>query len=105
MNKGPLLDLQAQYQTIRDEVGRAVDGVFDSQCFVLGAEVQALEEEIARYSQTKFAIGCASGSDALLLALMAWGVSAADEVITTPFSFFATAGAIARPDARPSLAV
>jgi dTDP-4-amino-4,6-dideoxygalactose transaminase len=101
MNKVPLLDLQAQYQTIRDEVRRAVDNVFDSQHFVLGAEVQALEEEIARYSQTKFAIGCASGSDALLLALMSCGVGADDEVITTPFSFFATAGAIARLGARP----
>jgi dTDP-4-amino-4,6-dideoxygalactose transaminase len=101
MNKVPLLDLQAQYETIRDEVRRAVDRVFDSQHFVLGAEVQALEEEIARYSQTKFAIGCASGSDALLLALMSCGVSAGDEVVTTPFSFFATAGAIARLGARP----
>jgi len=101
MNKVPLLDLQAQYETIRDEVRRAVDEVFNSQHFVLGAEVQALEEEIARYSQTKFAIGCASGSDALLLALMSCGVGAEDEVITTPFSFFATAGAIARLGARP----
>ncbi len=101
MKKVPLLDLQAQYQTIRDEVRRAVDRVFDSQHFILGAEVQALEEEIARYSQTKFAIGCASGSDALLLALMSCGVTAGDEVITSPFSFFATAGAIARLGARP----
>src|SRR5260221_1818828 len=101
MNKVPLLDLQAQYQTIRDEVRRAVDRVFDSQHFILGAEVQALEEEIALYSQTKFAIGCASGSDALLLALMSCGVGAGDEVITSPFSFFATAGAIARLGARP----
>src|SRR5258706_800999 len=101
MNKVPLLDLQAQYETIRDEVRRAVDRVFDSQHFVLGAEVQALEEELARYSQTKFAIGCASGSDALLLALMACAVGAGDEVITSPFSFLATAGAIARLGARP----
>jgi dTDP-4-amino-4,6-dideoxygalactose transaminase len=101
MKKVPLLDLQAQYETIRDEVRGAVERVFDSQHFVLGAEVQALEEEIARYSQTKFAIGCASGSDALLLALMACGVGTGDEVITTPFSFFATAGAIARLGARP----
>ena len=101
MNKVPLLDLQAQYETIRDEVRRAADRVFDSQHFVLGAEVRALEEEIARYSQTKFAIGCASGSDALLLALMSCGVGAGDEVVTTPFSFFATAGAIARLGARP----
>jgi dTDP-4-amino-4,6-dideoxygalactose transaminase len=101
MKKVPLLDLQAQYETIRNEVCGAVDRVFASQHFVLGAEVQALEEEIARYSQTKFAVGCASGSDALLLALMSAGVGAGDEVITTPFSFFATAGAIARLGARP----
>jgi dTDP-4-amino-4,6-dideoxygalactose transaminase len=101
MTKVPLLDLQAQYETIRNEVRTAVDRVFDSQQFVLGAEVQALEEEIARYSQTKFAIGCASGSDAVLLALMSCGVGAGDEVITTPFSFFATAGAVARLGARP----
>jgi dTDP-4-amino-4,6-dideoxygalactose transaminase len=101
MTKVPLLDLQAQYETIRNEVRTAVDRVFDSQQFVLGAEVQALEEEIARYSQTKSAIGCASGSDAVLLALMSCGVGAGDEVITTPFSFFATAGAVARLGARP----
>src|SRR5882762_46393 len=99
--KVPLLDLQAQYETIRDEVRTAVDRVLDSQHFVLGAEVQALEEEIARYSQAKFAIGCASGSDALLLALMSCDVRAGDEVITTPFSFFATASSITRLGARP----
>jgi dTDP-4-amino-4,6-dideoxygalactose transaminase len=102
--KVPLLDLQAQYRTIRDEVRAAVDRVLDSQHFVLGAEVQALEEEIARYSQTKFAIGCASGSDALLLALMSCGIGSGDEVVTTPFSFFATAGAITRLGARPVFA-
>jgi dTDP-4-amino-4,6-dideoxygalactose transaminase len=102
--KVPLLDLQAQYQTIRDEVRAAVDRVLDSQHFVLGAEVQALEEEIARYSQTKFAIGCASGSDALLLALMSCGIGSGDEVVTTPFSFFATASAITRLGARPVFA-
>jgi dTDP-4-amino-4,6-dideoxygalactose transaminase len=101
MRKVPLLDLQAQYETIRDEVRAAVDRVFDSQQFVLGAEVQALEEEIARYSQTKFAVGCASGSDAVLLALMSCGVGAGDEVITSPFSFFATASTITRLGARP----
>jgi dTDP-4-amino-4,6-dideoxygalactose transaminase len=99
--KVPLIDLQAQYQTIRDEVRAAVDRVFQSQQFVMGAEVQALEEEIAGYSQTKFAIGCASGSDALLLALMSCGAGPSDEVITTPFSFFATAAAITRLGARP----
>jgi dTDP-4-amino-4,6-dideoxygalactose transaminase len=101
MTKVPLLDLQAQYAGIRDEVRAAVDRVFETQLFVLGSEVQVLEEEIARYSQTRYAVGCASGSDALLLALMSCGVGAGDEVITTPFSFFATAGAIARLDARP----
>jgi len=99
--KVPLLDLQAQYATIRDDVRAAIDRVFESQQFVLGAEVQALEEEIARYSQTKFAVGCASGSDALLLALMSCGIGDGDEVITTPFSFFATASAITRLGARP----
>jgi dTDP-4-amino-4,6-dideoxygalactose transaminase len=99
--KVPLLDLQAQYATIRDEVRAAIDRVFESQQFVLSPEVQALEEEIARYSQTKFAVGCASGSDALLLALMSCGVGDGDEVITTPFSFFATASAITRLGARP----
>src|SRR6266849_9105108 len=99
--KVPLLDLQAQYATIRDDVRAAIDRVFESQQFVLSAEVQALEEEIARYSQTKFGVGCASGSDALLLALMSCGVGDGDEVITTPFSFFATASAIARLGARP----
>jgi dTDP-4-amino-4,6-dideoxygalactose transaminase len=97
----PLLDLQAQYATIRDEVRAAVDRVFESQQFVLSGEVRALEEEVARYCQAKFAIGCASGSDALLLALMSCGVSEGDEVITTPLTFFATASAITRLGARP----
>ncbi len=99
--KVPLLDLQAQYATIRDEVRAAIDRVFETQQFVLGPEVEALEAEIARYSQTQFAIGCASGSDALLLALMSCGVGRGDEVITSPFSFFATASAIVRLGARP----
>ena len=101
MTKISLIDLPAQYSTIRDGVRAAVDRVFESQHFVLSAEVTALEEEIARYCQTKFAIGCASGSDALLLALMALGVGAGDEVITTPFTFFATGSAITRLGARP----
>lgn len=99
--KVPLLDLQAQYATIRDEITVALARVFESQHFVMGGEVQALEEEIARYSQTRFAIGCASGSDALLLALMSCGVGEGDQVITTPFSFFATASTVARLGARP----
>lgn len=97
----PLLDLHAQYQGLREELLAAVTRVMDSQRFVLGDEGRALEAEIAEYCQTKFAIGCASGSDALLLALMALDVKAGDEVITTPFSFFATASAVARLGARP----
>src|SRR5262244_619193 len=97
----PLINLQAQYASIRDAVREAVDRVFETQHFVMGPEVAALETEIAEYCRTKQAIGCASGSDALLLALMALNVGAGDEVITTPFSFFATASAIARLGARP----
>jgi dTDP-4-amino-4,6-dideoxygalactose transaminase len=97
----PLLDLQAQYVSLRDELQQAVERVMSSQRFVLGDEVRGLESSIAEYCQTKHAVGCASGSDALLLALMALDVKAGDEVITTPFSFFATAACIARLGARP----
>lgn len=97
----PLLDLQAQYASIREGVQQAVERVLASQRFVLGDEVRQLESSIAEYCKTKYAVGCASGSDALLLALMALDVKAGDEVITTPFSFFATAAAIARLGARP----
>jgi dTDP-4-amino-4,6-dideoxygalactose transaminase len=97
----PLLDLKAQHAQIREEVLAAVTRVIDSQKFILGEEVQALEKEIAAYSNAQFAIGCASGSDALLLALMAAGIGHGDRVITTPFTFFATAGAISRLGAIP----
>src|SRR6185437_11771290 len=97
----PFLDLKAQFTEIRDEVIEAVIRVMDSQHFILGPEVQALETEIADYVGAQFAIGCASGSDALLLALMALDIGAGDEVITTPFTFGATAGSIARLGARP----
>lgn len=99
--KVPLIDLQAQYVSIRDSVRPAIDRVFDSQHFVMGPEVASLEAEVADYCQTAEAIGCASGSDALLLALMALGIGPDSEVITTPFSFFATASAITRLGARP----
>ena len=97
----PLLDLQAQYASLRDEVREAVGRVLDSQRFVLGDEVRKLEASIASYTETKHAIGCASGSDAVLLALMALDVGDGDEVITTPFTFFATGAAITRLGARP----
>jgi dTDP-4-amino-4,6-dideoxygalactose transaminase len=101
MMKVPLLDLRAQYETLREETRAAVERVFESQGFVLGGEVSALEEEIAAYTGARHAVGCANGSDALLLALMALDVRAGDEVVTTPYSFFATAGSIARLGARP----
>jgi dTDP-4-amino-4,6-dideoxygalactose transaminase len=97
----PLLDLQAQYVSLRDELHKAVERVMSSQRFVLGDEVRGLETSIADYCQTKNAVGCASGSDALLLALMALDVKDGDEVVTTPFSFFATGACIARLGARP----
>ena len=97
----PLLDLRAQFQTIRSEVMAAVERVFESQHFILGPEVEAFERDAAEYCQVKHAIGCGSGSDALLLALMALGVGPGDEVVTASFSFFATAGSIARLGARP----
>lgn len=97
----PLLDLEAQYHTIRAEVLEAIATVCDEQGFVLGPRVSAFEEAIAQYIGSTHAIGCASGSDALLLALMAIGVKAGDEVITVPFTFFATAGAISRLGAKP----
>lgn len=92
----PMLDLKAQYATIKDEIDGKVLDVLASQNFILGAEVAALESEIASYSGVRFGIGVSSGSDALIISLMALGVGAGDAVITTPFTFFATAGAIAR---------
>jgi len=99
--KVPLLNLQAQYVSLREEVRNAVDQVFESQHFVLGENGRGLEKLIAEYSQTRHAVGCASGSDALLLALMALDIGSGDEVITTPFTFFATGAAITRLGAKP----
>ncbi len=97
----PFLDLQVQFVSIRDEVLTAVTRVLDSQQFILGAEVKQFEDEIAAKLSAKHAIGCASGTDALILALMAAEIGPGDEVITTPFSFVATAGSIAQVGARP----
>jgi len=97
----PLLDLQAQHREIRDEVLAAVTRVIDSQKFILGDEVKQLEQAVAPYCGAKYAIGCASGSDALFLALLALDLKPGDEVLTTPYTFFATVGAICRAGATP----
>ncbi len=97
----PLLDLKAQYATIRSEIRSAMLEVCDSQHFVMGPNVAAIEERIAGYSQAQFGVGVSSGTDALLVALMALDVGPNDEVITTPFTFFASGGVIARLGARP----
>lgn len=100
-NVVPMLDLKAQHEKIGAEIEAAVKRVLESQQFILGPEVRELEGEIAAYCESAHAIGCASGSDALLLALMACGVGQGDEVITSPFTFFATAGSVARLGATP----
>jgi dTDP-4-amino-4,6-dideoxygalactose transaminase len=97
----PQLDLRAQYATFRKEAGRAIERVLDSQHFILGEEVWAFEHRAAEYCGVRHAIGCASGSDALLLALLALEIGPGDEVITVPFTFFATAGAIVHAGAKP----
>ena len=100
----PTLDLKRHYAQIKDEIDEAIRGVVESQYFILGPEVKAFEAEAARYLDVKHAVGCASGSDALLLALMALDVKPGDEVITTPFTFFATVSAITRLGAKPVFA-
>ncbi len=101
--KIPLLDLKAQYKPMRAEIGDAIQRILDAQSFILGQEVIDLEREIARYCGTAFAVGVASGTDALYLALKAMGIGQGDEVITTPFTFIATGGAIHNAGARPVL--
>ena len=101
MTNVPLLDLKAQYAQIRADVMPIIEEVCASQRFILGEHVLALEAEVAAYCASAAGIGVSSGTDALLLALMALGVGVGDEIITSPFTFFATAGTIARLDARP----
>jgi len=99
--KIPLLDLKAQYAAIKPEIRQAVDEVFESQYFILGPKVKELERKIAAYSEADYAAGVSSGTDALLISLMALEIEPGDEIITTPFTFFSTAGVISRLSAIP----
>ena len=100
----PLVDLKTQYKQIKSEIDEAVQGVIKSGQFILGPEVEAFESEVATYCDTKYAIGVASGTDALQLALLACGIGPSDEVITTPFTFIATVETIAKCGATPVFA-
>ena len=97
----PLLDLVAQYQTLREEIEPVIRRICDSQKFILGPDVESFEAAAAKYCHTKYALGVSSGTDALLLGLMALDIGVGDEVITSPYTFFATGGSIARTGAEP----
>lgn len=99
--KVPLLDLKLQYETIKEEVLRITEEIYQSQHFILGPHVEALEREIVEYCHSKYAVGVSSGTDALIISLMAADIGPGDLVITTPYTFFATAGCIARTGAKP----
>jgi len=99
--KIPILDLRAQYNSMRAEIDAAIKKVVDNQHFILGPEVESFEEEAAEYCGTKYAVGVASGTDALILSLKAMGIGPGDEVITTPFTFFATAESVSIVGAKP----
>ncbi len=96
-----LLDLKKQYEKIQDEIALAAKEVFDSQYFILGPKVAELEKQVSEYCQCKFAVGVSSGTDALLISLMTAGIGSGDLVVTTPYTFFATAGVITRVGANP----
>jgi dTDP-4-amino-4,6-dideoxygalactose transaminase len=100
-NRIPILDLKAQYASIKEEIQSAINRVLESQQFILGPEVEALENALAEYCQCKYAFGVSSGTDALLLSLMAISIQPGDEVITSPYSFFSSSGSIARLGAKP----
>ena len=100
----PLLDLRAQFAPLKQEIMAAIEDICDSQHFILGPKVEAFESEMAAYCRTSGAVGVSSGSDALIIALMAEGIGRGDEVITSPFTFFATVGAIVRVGATPVFA-
>ncbi len=97
----PLLDLKLQYATLRDEIRKVTDELYESQLFILGPRVEAFEKAVAAYVGTKHAVGMSSGTDAQLAAMMALGVGPGDDVVTSPYTFFSSAGAVARLGARP----